>query len=85
MAASPADGAAQELRTLLHRLENHVAVAAGYAQLLSLERDLSSAARSHVARILEMTTDAGHTLVQMRSMLDRPAERGPHAEPPASA
>ena len=85
MAASPADATAQELRALLHRLENHVAVAAGYAQLLSLEADLSSAARSHVARIAEMTTGAGHMLVQMRTVLDRPAERSPAAEPPPSA
>ena len=85
MVAGTAAGAAQELRTLVHGLSNQVATASGYAQLLSLEPDLSSAARCAVARIVEMTTGAGHTLEQMRAVLSRPSERGPDAElPPAS-
>ena len=73
MAAGPADSTAQELRSLVQRLENQVAVAAGYAQLLSLESEVSSAARSHVARLVEMTTGAGHTLGQLQAVLNRPA------------
>ena len=84
MAAGPADATAQELRTLLHRLGNQVAVAASYANMVSLEPDLSSVARSYVAQIVEMTTGAGHTLVQIQAVLNRPSERGPDAEPPSS-
>ena len=85
MAAGTAAGAAQELRTLLHRLGNQVATASGYAQLLSLAPELPPAAQCQVAQLGAATMAACHTLEQMRAVLNRQSERGSEVEPPSPA
>ena len=84
MDAGTEGGETQELRTLLHLLNNQVTMASGYAQLLSLEPDLPPSSRRRLANILTATTGAAGTLAQMQAVLYRAPERGSQATLPTA-
>ena len=67
----------QEVRTLQHLLANEITVAAGQAELLSLQPDLPPALRPPLTGIMDAVFAAGRTLQQLQRLTSGAGLAGP--------
>ena len=67
----------QEVRTLRHLLANQMTLAAGLAELLSLQSELPPALRPSVTGIVDAVFAAGHTLQRLQELTSPVGLAGP--------